>query len=115
MAYNIDTHMTHRTRIYEFPVPWCNINWGVGGEHLDDPAAVRYLVLDRTLINDRRDRALLADLLRREFSIVSDDHGILVAKRVHPPRSLPARIRPRANASPAPLDGVTPPGPAPTG
>ena len=38
VAYNIDTHMTHRPAVYEFPVPWCNINWGVQGEHLDDPA-----------------------------------------------------------------------------
>ena len=30
VAYNIDTHMTHRAEIYEFPVPWCNINWGSG-------------------------------------------------------------------------------------
>ena len=71
VAYNIDTHMTHRARIYEFPVPWCNINWGVRGEHLDDPAQVQYLVLDRQLIYDPRDRALLSDLLSSEFSIDS--------------------------------------------
>jgi uncharacterized membrane protein len=85
VAYNIDTHMTHRTRIYEFPVPWCNINWGVRGEHLDDPAKVEYLLLDRRLIGDPRDRALLTDLLSSEFSIVSENQDILVARRVHPP------------------------------
>ncbi len=85
-AYNIDTHMTHRADIYEFPVPWCNINWGVRGEHLTDPATVQYLVLDRTVIDSPRDRALLADLLSYEFSIVSDTDDVLVAKRVHPPR-----------------------------
>ena len=72
-AYNIDTHMAHRERIYEFPVPWCNVNWGVRGEHLDDPATVQYLVLDRNLVERRRDRALLSDLLSGEFSIVSEN------------------------------------------
>jgi uncharacterized membrane protein len=93
VAYTFDTHMTHRTNVYEFPVPWCNVNWGVRGEHLDDPAQVRYLVLDRELLDDpgdafgsSRSQALLDDLLSYEFTVVSDDQGILVAKRVHPPR-----------------------------
>jgi hypothetical protein len=92
VAYTIDTHMTHRTGIYEFPVPWCNINWGVNGEHLDDPARVQYLVIDRVLLDDpsnpvesSRDRALLSDLLSSEFSVVSQNQEILVAKRVRPP------------------------------
>jgi hypothetical protein len=85
VAYNIDTHMTHRAAVYEFPVPWCNINWGVRGENLTDPASVQYLVLDRTIITDPRDKALLSDLLSGEFAVVSDVDGILVAKRVHPP------------------------------
>jgi hypothetical protein len=66
-------------------VPWCNINWGVRGEHLADPATVQYLVLDRTVITSDRDRALLRDLLSNEFAIVSDTQDVLVAKRVHPP------------------------------
>ena len=66
VAYNIDTHMTHRAGIYEFPVPWCNINWGVRGEHLDDPAKVQYLVLDRRLISDPpRQGAALGPSVRR--------------------------------------------------
>jgi len=85
VAYNFDTHMAHRTAIYEFPVPWCNINWGVHGEHLDNPSSVEYLVLDRNLINGGRDLALLSDLLTSEFSVVSENQNILVAKRVHPP------------------------------
>jgi uncharacterized membrane protein len=84
VAYNIDTHMTHRERIYEFPVPWCNVNWGVRGEHLDDPAKVEYLVLDRNLLG-ARDPALLSALLSGEFTVVSENQGILVAKRVQPP------------------------------
>lgn len=85
VAYNLDTHMTHRVGIYEFPVPWCNINWGVQGENLDDPANVQYLVLERNLVTDPRDSALLADLLSGEFRIVTENTYILVAKRVRPP------------------------------
>jgi uncharacterized membrane protein len=88
VAYNIDTHMTHRAGIYEFPVPWCNINWGVRGEHLDDPADVQYLLLQRTLLGER-DKALLSDLLSSEFTVVSEvqtgGQDVLVAKRVRPP------------------------------
>ncbi len=85
VAYNIDTHMTHRAGIYEFPVPWCNINWGVHGEHLTDPASVEYLLIDRSIVTSERDKALLADLLSGEFSVVSDRQDIVVARRVRPP------------------------------
>ena len=34
-------HLAHRDEIYDFPVPWRNVNWGVDGEHLADPAARR--------------------------------------------------------------------------
>ncbi len=95
VAYNIDTHMTHRAGIFEFPVPWCNINWGVRGEHLTDPATVQYLVLDRTLLTDPRDLTLLGKLLAGEFAVVSDDQDILVAKRVRPPAHPRERTRGR--------------------
>jgi hypothetical protein len=42
-------------------------------------------VLDRSLISDARDQALLADLLSGEFRIVSESSGIVVAERVRPP------------------------------
>jgi uncharacterized membrane protein len=85
-AYNIAPHVTHREKVYEFPVPWCNINWGVKGENLDDPAQVDWLLIDRTLVTSNRDKALLDDLLGSEFSIVSERSDIVVAHRVHPPQ-----------------------------
>jgi len=103
VSYTFDTHMTHRERIYEFPVPWCNVNWGVEGEHLHDPANVQYLALDRSQVGPGRDQALLDDLLSYEFEIVSEDQGILVAKRVHPPRQ---------ELGPNPPDGECYPRPA---
>jgi uncharacterized membrane protein len=109
VAYNIDTHMTHRDQIYEFPVPWCNINWGVRGEKLDDPAEVQYLLLDRQLVQDPRDQALLKDLLSHEFAIVSDDHDVLVAKRVNPPTGPRGSNPPEGRCFPRPsLDPFQP-------
>jgi len=101
-AYNIDTHMAHRQRIYEFPVPWCNINWGVRGEHLDDPANVQYLLLDRTLITSPRDNALLADLLSSEFHILWQSDDLLVAKRIHPPHQARGPNPPAGECYPRP-------------
>jgi uncharacterized membrane protein len=116
VSYTIDTHMTHREKVYEFPVPWCNVNWGVRGEHLDDPADVQYLVLDRTQITDPaapggygRNTALLDDLLSYEFTVVSDHDGILVARRVHPPRQPVGAMPPDGECYPRPsLDPFQP-------
>jgi uncharacterized membrane protein len=108
VAYNIDTHMSHRERIYEFPAPWCNVNWGVRGEHLDDPAKVEYLVLDRNLLG-ARDRVLLSDLLSGEFSVVSEEQAILVAKRVQSPTRPLGPNPPEGECFPRPaLDALQP-------
>ena len=45
--YNLLPHLAHRDEIYDFPVPWRNVNWGVDGEHLADPAGVQWIVVDR--------------------------------------------------------------------
>ncbi len=80
-AYNLVPHLTHRTHIYEFPVPWRAINWGVDGEHLDDPSIVQWLLVDRSLLNDD-DTALLNSLLRKQFRVRFEREGIVLAQRV---------------------------------
>jgi len=82
--YYLAPHLTRRTLIYEFPVPWKNVNWGVQGENLHDPADVDWLALDRTLLSPD-DGILLAQLLSREFVIRYDQSDILVAERVAAP------------------------------
>jgi hypothetical protein len=82
--YNLVPHMTHRVRVYEFPVPWCNINWGVEGENLDDPAEIEWLVLDRRLLTDPQNAALAADLLGSEFAVRFEELEIVVAERTAP-------------------------------
>jgi uncharacterized membrane protein len=83
-AYNLVPHIAHRAKVYEFPVPWRSVNWGVHGEHLDDPAKVQYLLLDRSLLNNV-DESLLVQLLRREFRVRFEQDGIVLAQRVHAP------------------------------
>lgn len=82
--YNLLPHLAHRDEIYDFPVPWRNVNWGVDGEHLADPAGVQWLVVDRREMS-AEDIALLERLVTRQFHVVFDRDGIVVAKRVRPP------------------------------
>ncbi len=87
--YNFLPHLAHRDEIYDFPVPWRNVNWGVEGEHLADPAGVQWIVVDRRALSTD-DQMLLDRLLAHEFKVVSDREDIVVARRVHPP---PQRTR----------------------
>ncbi|MDQ4090966.1 MAG: DUF2079 domain-containing protein, partial [Actinomycetota bacterium] len=86
--YYMVPHLSQRVSIYEFPVPWKPINWGVNGENLHDPANVRWLVLDRTLLN-ADDKVLLNHLMSAEFEARFDRNDILVAERVRPPAATP--------------------------
>jgi len=82
--YNLLPHVAHRVEIYDFPVPWRNVNWGVDGEHLADPAGVQWLVVDRREMS-AEDIGLLDRLTKRQFRVVYDEEGMVVAKRVRPP------------------------------
>jgi uncharacterized membrane protein len=82
--YNLLPHLAHREKIYDFPVPWRNVNWGVDGEHLDDPAGVQWLVVDRREMS-AEDVELLERLTKRQFRVVYDEEDMVVAKRVRPP------------------------------
>jgi uncharacterized membrane protein len=82
--YNLLPHLAHRDEIYDFPVPWRNVNWGVDGEHLANPANVDWIVVDRQEMS-AEDINLLERLTARQFEIVFDRDDIVVAKRVHAP------------------------------
>ena len=93
-TYYIVPHLSHRDQIYTFPNPWIPANWGVGGVAPHDPdsdhqpAEVEWLVIDRTThAPGSREELLLDDLLTNgEFEVVSDREGVVVARRVAPPR-----------------------------
>ena len=70
--YNLLPHLAHREKIYDFPVPWRNVNWGVDGEHLDDPAGVQWLVVGPTRDVGRGRRAARAPRRKRQFRVVFD-------------------------------------------
>jgi len=82
--YQFAPHMAHREKIYEWPAPWEPANWGVKGENLDDPAAVQWLLLDENLLSEK-DRVLYTRLITTEFTVRSDDQGIVVAQRTRAP------------------------------
>lgn len=79
--YYLAPQLTHREKIYEFPEPWTRINWGVEGEHLDDPQEVEWLVLDRQLLNEEGED-LVNRLLADQFRVRYDQDDMLVAERV---------------------------------
>ncbi len=83
-VYYFVPQLDHRPKIYEFPVPWKPINWGVRGENLDDPAGVQWILVDRQVLSTE-DKAFLATLLSGEFAVRFDRNDILVAQRVKPP------------------------------
>jgi uncharacterized membrane protein len=82
-TYSLTPHLTHRTRIYDFPEPWKHVNWGIGGENMPNPDVVQWMVLDKTLFGDY-DRQLVELLLRDQFVTRFDQDGILLAQRVKP-------------------------------
>ena len=91
-SYYIVPHLSHREQIYTFPNPWIAANWGLAGEAPHDPdhdhvgAEVDWLVVDTTTHGaDSREELLLDELLAAEFRVVSDDSGIVVARRVARP------------------------------
>jgi hypothetical protein len=76
--------MSHRAKIYEWPVPWKGRNWGIKGENLHDPADVEWLAVDRQVIS-AEDRDLLSRLLSSEYTVRSEREGIVVAQRARAP------------------------------
>lgn len=80
-TYQFVPHLTHRERVYEFPNPFRERNWGVRGEDTHDPRVVEWLVVDSTAMG-REDRSLVEDLVSSgAFDVVFQDDGVLVARR----------------------------------
>mgnify|MGYP000418553938 CR=1 FL=1 len=80
-TYYFAPHLTHRSKIYEFPAPWKPANWGVKGENLDDPALVEWLIIDRGPLGEE-DKALFESLLGTQFRVRFDRDDIVVAQRI---------------------------------
>ena len=92
-SYYLVPHLSHREQIYTFPNPWIPANWGVAGvappdpNHDHVPAEVEWLLVDTTTHTPgSREETLVDGLLAGgEFEVVSDEQGLLLARRVSPP------------------------------
>jgi hypothetical protein len=83
-SYSMDTHLTHRVHIFEWPNPFKTANWGIGDRDPLPASDVSYLVLDTNLNADTR--PLLDRLLGPggSFRVVWQRQTIIVARRVGP-------------------------------
>jgi uncharacterized membrane protein len=82
-TYNIDDHMTHRASIYEYPNPWIVTNWGISLRKPPDPSKVDWLVLDTRAIGNQT-ALYTALIVKKEFSVLFSEEGILVLHRERP-------------------------------
>lgn len=79
-TYHFVPHLSGRERVYEFPNPFGERNWGVRGEGTHDPGVVEWLAVD-TQIMGAEDRATLQRALGGgDFAVVFDSDGIIVAR-----------------------------------
>lgn len=79
--YTLISHLTHRRVAYEWPNPWIVGNWGIRDEHGPSPDTVDYLVIDLHLAQQPELLASLVDGPDAEFERVSEERGVLVARR----------------------------------
>jgi uncharacterized membrane protein len=97
-SYTIVPHLTHRKVIYEWPNPWVRAYYGIDGQKPKrwDPAKVQYLVLDEGLNESMR--PILDELTAPggEFTIINRAEGVILAKRIHAPRTGSKRVSPPA-------------------
>ena len=80
-SYSIDTHLTHRARIYEWPNPFVPTNWGIANRDPPPVSNVDWLVLDTALSGPT---AGLLDRLTGpggEFAVVFRQGAVIVAHR----------------------------------
>ncbi|MCU1462124.1 MAG: hypothetical protein JWO37_2199 [Acidimicrobiales bacterium] len=88
--YGWGTHLDHRARIYDFPVPWRAQNWGTHtqeGQRLPEADTVDYVMVAPAAL-DQPDRAIL-DSIAPEFDVIFDEGGVLVLKRHRQAQSSP--------------------------
>jgi uncharacterized membrane protein len=82
VTYYLTPHMSHRAVDFEFPNPWVGVNYGLKASDHGDPAAVKWLILDRGTLGPS-EKTLLASLTAPDgdFAVVYDSHGVVLAHR----------------------------------
>lgn len=80
--YTFVPHLTHRTSVYVFPMPFKVENWGLTGEDAPSAGSVEYVLVDYN--NAEADQLALAMHLKdQDFTQVFHDDGIVLLKRNH--------------------------------
>jgi uncharacterized membrane protein len=82
VTYYMTPQMTHRPFVFEFPNPWVSKYYGRKDGDRGDPTKVGWLLIVRPTL-DASDSQLFDQLVGpgRQFGIVYDDNGVVVAKR----------------------------------
>jgi uncharacterized membrane protein len=83
--YGWATHLDHRERIYDFPVPWHAQNWGTftqEGQRLPAADTVDYVLVSDDL--GPRERTILAEQVLPHFDVVFHRGGVLLLHRRAP-------------------------------
>jgi hypothetical protein len=80
-------HLTHRDIAYTFPNPWINKNYGIDATAHGDPAAVDWVLVDRSLFaSSQEESALFQTLLESgEFRVVLESGSTVLLERIAPP------------------------------
>jgi uncharacterized membrane protein len=80
-------HLTHRDIAYTFPNPWINKNYGIDSTAHGDPAAVDWVLVDRSLFaSSPEESALFQTLLESgEFRVALESGTTVLLERIAPP------------------------------
>ena len=82
-TYTLLPHLSHREQIYDWPNPWVPSYWGNDdGYRLPDPAAIQYIVLDRTQVGPAQE-ALVESFIAPDgpYEVLFNQDDVLVGKR----------------------------------
>lgn len=80
-SYNLVTHLSHRSQIYEFPNPWRTQNWAIMDENPVDPALVDWILIDRRTTSPA-EQVEVEEIIRQEgWVVVANSADVLAARR----------------------------------
>jgi len=80
-SYNLLPHLSHREKIYVFPVPFKALYWGVNGENLPSPATVDFFILDKKIIEKGDFNMYIKPLINVKYAPIFETDGVLVLNR----------------------------------
>ncbi|HOV13309.1 MAG TPA: DUF2079 domain-containing protein [Spirochaetota bacterium] len=82
--YTILPHVSHRKKIYMFPNPFIECNWGINGEKQHSTNDIEYILVDERIISYEQKAYLTNLIANNEFEKIYNDelNQILLLKRI---------------------------------